>query len=794
MSNAPDDASPPARPALLLALLGLVGVLALAYLRVLVLGETFAVRDHLTWTLPSRAFLGESLRHGHLPEWWDMLRLGERFAADPNNGVTYPVAWLVAILDPLVAADVLLLVHILLMGVGLWLFARRLGASPLGAFFGAGALMLSGYVTSMIVNGSILMSLGWMPLVAWAALGIAQVDVSRDLFPRALVFALVLAGSVASGNPAHLNNIVLAVAVVALCAERLRPSLLALVLGGLLGSLMGAASLLAPLYALLDSTRASGLSLVDSGAWSMHPLRLVELLWPQFLGQGLRPERSLAWLWGHGGGSLEPVWSASDYIGLPVLLPAGLAALRGGRSARRLGALSLFFLLLALGTFTPAYRAYRAIFLFERVLRYPEKHLATALVLWSALAALGFDRMFSEERRSKTFLKVSMAVAAVLGLAVAVGHATRSDVEALVTTLGRARNIGLDAAGAVGAALDGGSSALAILLCLPLALWLSRRSRGRRFVPATYAALVLAQLVAHDWDIHVLIARDLIRKPPAILSGLSGAPTAEPIRLLRRTKDIVPITVSGEVRAVYLHQLAQQNEATRFGFDQLPGYSIAGTARFDALASASGRANLERIMDVLDIRYLIIGGLEAPGMGMPMRGLPFAGHVVLENTDRRPRAFVTYRWQHDVSDDRALAQLFAPDRAQADLGAIRLAGQGDSGHALDGPDACRIERPRPEEVRLHCRARAPGYAVLLDEWTQGWTATLDERSVPIERADTLFRAVAIPPGDHRVVMRYATPGLRTGAVLALVGWVVFLALSAVYYVRRRSQVPERGLA
>ena len=84
------------RRALRFGLLGLLAVLALAYLRVLFGGETFAVRDHLTWTLPSRAFLAESLRQGHLPEWWDHLRLGDRFAADPNNGVTYPPAWAVA--------------------------------------------------------------------------------------------------------------------------------------------------------------------------------------------------------------------------------------------------------------------------------------------------------------------------------------------------------------------------------------------------------------------------------------------------------------------------------------------------------------------------------------------------------------------------------------------------------------------------------------------------------------------------------------------------------------------------
>jgi len=772
---------------LLFSFAGLAAVLVLAYLRVLFFGETFAVRDHLTWTLPSRAFLAESLRHGHWPEWWDALRLGERFAADPNNGVTYPMAWLVALVDPLVGADLLLLLHLLLAGTGTVLFARRLGASRLGAFFGASTLMTSGYLTSMIVNGSILMALGWMPLLAWAALGIAQVEERKDYVGRALVFAGVLAGSVASGNPAQVNNSVLAGAIVLFCASRRGLAFGVLSAAGVLGLAMGAASLLPPLLTLADSARAAGLSLEQSGAWSMHPLRLIELVWPQFLGLGLRPEVSLAGLWAHGGGKLEPIWSGSNYVGLPVLLCAGLAALKDKGEVRRLAILSLAFVVLALGTFTPVYRFYRTVFWFEHVLRYPEKHLATAIVLWAALAAVGFDRWFECARADRRVRRIPVVFGLVVLAAVGIGYLSRVGLCGAIVQESRARGVGIDAPAAVRAVLEGGVWAALAALGMWIATRFSAHPRFGTLMRPGLAVLVIGHLVAHDWSVHVLIPRDIVRDKPVMLAPLKPSPAGVPTRILRRVQETMPITVSDEMRTMYLYELAADNTATRFGFGQVPGYSIAGTARFDALAEASGRASLERVMDLLDIRYLIIRAAEADAMGMPLvtPGV-LAGHVMLENQERRPRAFVAYRWQHVASDQQILASLFVPNRADVDLGAVRLSGQGDSQTSgTDNPSPCQIERPTPEHVLLHCRAERPGYAVLLDEWTHGWAATVDGRAVEIERADTVFRALAIPQGPHVVEMRYRTPGLRAGAVVSLGGWLVFAAMVAVFLVRRR---------
>jgi hypothetical protein len=767
------------RRAFLLGLLGLLGILGLAYLRVLLGGETFAVRDHLSWTLPSRAHLAESLRVGHLPEWWDHLRLGERFAADPNNGVTYPLAWMVALVDPLFGADLLLLLHLLLAGVGAFLLGRRLGASPLGAFFGGAALMTSGYMTSMPPNGSILMPLGWMPLVAWSALGVAQAESRSPFSWESLTFSAVLAGSVASGNPAGVNNIVLAVAIVLVGARHKLPALRSLTVAGSLGVLMGAASVLPPLLSLPDSVRASGFSLAQSGAWSMHPLRLVELVWPDFLGQGFRPECNLANFWVASGG-LEGSWSASDYVGFPVLVCAGVAALHRGGLGRRLGLLSLFFLLLALGTHTPVYGAYRAVFRFEQVLRYPEKHLATALVLWSALAAVGFDHLLDAKIKWRRLCLASLGLAVLLAAATGVGYALRGQLAESLFQAALARGRGLDGQAALAYVLEGGLVGAAVALLVGLAPWLARHPRLGRYARPGFVGLAVAQLLAHDWSTHVLLARELVRQTPALLAHLPVPHRPEVPRLVRRAREETPITVAGEVHALYLHQIAKDNTAARFGFGQVPGYAIAGTKRFDELAVASGRANLERVMDLLDIRYLLIEVGQAAGMGMPWRSpRPLAGHVVLENEVRRPRAFVAYRYWHGFSDEAVLARLFAPAPASVDLGAVHLAGAGASDTSTTLPPApCTVERPLPEHVILHCQASRTGYAVLLDEWTRGWSATVDGTAAHLERADVVFRAVAVPAGAHRVEMRYRTPGLRTGALLSLAGCLLFLGLLA----------------
>jgi hypothetical protein len=99
----------------------------------------------------------------------------------------------------------------------------------------------------------------------------------------------------------------------------------------------------------------------------------------------------------------------------------------------------------------------------------------------------------------------------------------------------------------------------------------------------------------------------------------------------------------------------------------------------------------------------------------------------------------------------------------------------------DGPRAepreSTIERYTPNEVVIQVDATAPGYLVLSDAWSPGWTASVDGASVGILRANMAFRAVLVPPGKHTVQFRFWPPGLSAGATISLLTATLLLCMS-----------------
>ena len=104
----------------------------------------------------------------------------------------------------------------------------------------------------------------------------------------------------------------------------------------------------------------------------------------------------------------------------------------------------------------------------------------------------------------------------------------------------------------------------------------------------------------------------------------------------------------------------------------------------------------------------------------------------------------------------------------------------------------RRRAPRPSIWRA--TAPAAGYAVLLDSFAAGWSATVDGAPAPIVRADEVARAVAIPAGAHTIAFRYRTPGLRAGALVSLAAWLAWLAALAVTRLRSRARAPRASAA
>jgi hypothetical protein len=596
-----------------------------------------------------------------------------------------------------------------------------------------------------------------------------------------------VAAAFLAGDPAGVITGGLLAVVVVLARAPDRPgrvrAVLALGGGAMLAMLVAGLLLVPALLELRENQRSGGLSTEESVLWSMHPWRFFELVIPRAFGDQTNRTRTLTRLLAdEGDGSdLDTTWASSVYLGLPVMLLA-LAAVRKNGGLRALALCSLGFVVLALGRNTPLYGLYRKVVIVEQFIRYPERHLAGAMVLWSALAGVGFQRLFGEGP-SRRWTLAMLGGALALGLLVVLEHAFAGELVSHFEALNRARQRDLHADRAVAAALGGGLSAFLVTALVAGALaarrWLPFVAP---FTPGAAAAVMLIGLSAEARAALPLVDRAEVSAIPEILEPLVGVPRDYPgdkglrPRIYRDRWIPVEAGVEAEDYARTVHACANENVAIPFGFAHVPGYQPGRTA-----SARIGRFFLKVpiIVDAFDVRYLI----------MPEENLPpgpkrvinqIAPMALVESQRMRPRGYVAPRWTWWPDDDAALEGLY-PD-AIRDTGAVRLIGSGPASGAERAqvkPRRCGVEMARPEEVLLRCDSPTGGYAVLLDEWAPGWTAEVDGRPAPVERVDALFRGVPVAPGAHQVRMRYRTPGLTAGAVASGLGVLLLIALWVV---------------
>jgi hypothetical protein len=148
------------------------------------------------------------------------------------------------------------------------------------------------------------------------------------------------------------------------------------------------------------------------------------------------------------------------------------------------------------------------------------------------------------------------------------------------------------------------------------------------------------------------------------------------------------------------------------------------------------------------------------------------GAVALYEYDRAlPRAFVA--GDVAVLDDPA-ALLDAMTRA--DLRRTAFVEAPLAGLPAAGGGAARIVAYAPHRVAIETDG-AGGLLVLTDQFAPGWSATVDGAAAPLVRTDYLFRGVPVPPGPHRIEMRYAPTSVWLGAAASALGLVLLVALA-----------------
>ncbi len=680
-------------------------VVVFACFQVIARGRTFGGGRYLAEVVPGVATVGERARALELAEWWDGVGMGVPFAANPDHAALYPAAWIAggigdATGSPLAGSDLLVVLHLVLLGIGAALASRRLGAADVAAIIAGGAAAASG-AAAWAIDGPTLGPLAWAPWIWLAAAGVGEARGLARARAGALMAAAaamsLYAGSLATAPPVVL--VALVVAVAASPARRRWRSLGAAAGALLLAAACAAAVLVPALEATLSRAAES-----QPASWA----QLAGVLWP--------------------GDALAP------YVGVPIATLALLAVRRAP-------------LLLATAIAVIATGRLGA----------PGAMVGALLVC--TLAGLGITTLL--EALPRQVLAVAGAIA-VFAIALAL----------LGAGLGATIAVGL-AAVAIGAWAQAPTSSLAM--------------------PALGAVLV-GHLIAQSWLMLPRVPRADFDAPPRLLAGaLAGVSTVArgplPPRLARPSLAGFTDRAGGADALRSAHDAAAPDSATRFGIAYVRGRDRAIPPR---LAAAWGAAALDshRFLDLYGIELVALPTNVALASGSkPLGELPAANAVLVANAERRPRAFVAARWRWVASDEQALRDVF-PVAVGVSHGlsllTVHLQGTGKDG----GPEAatparrCSIAAPSPEQIRLLCPRDAAGYAVLLDGWAPGWTATVGGRERPVERADVLARAVRLDAGERSVQLVYRTPGLRLGGLVAGLAWLNLLVIA--WLTRRRS--------
>ncbi len=363
------------------------------------------VYRRVTWRLlaPCRSFLGEQLRAGEFPGWYPFEQLGTTFHAQAVCGALHPLSWLSAGMRAERVLSLQVLCGAALAALGTWLFARALGAAPFGCAVAAIFYSLSGCLVAATANVPFLWSAAHLPLQLAAFASAARRSWSRG------ALALGVLATVSSALMGDVPGAAAFAAVAGLTGMMLAPAGARLrYLGGsalAAGLAFGlAAPQLLPSFAFLPETvrGGAGFPYKEATYWSLHPLRLPELLLPAFSPIGA-PGRAE-----HLFGSVPGMLLWFDALGGSALVSAlALAALaaRGidPRIRAALAALAGAGLLLALGRHTPFFGLARAAFPLLRAFRFPEKFAPLILAALSAAAALGWTAADRAWRLSLSF-------------------------------------------------------------------------------------------------------------------------------------------------------------------------------------------------------------------------------------------------------------------------------------------------------------------------------------------------------------------------------------------------------
>lgn len=180
--------------------------------------------------------------------------------------------------------------------------------------------------------------------------------------------------------------------------------------------------------------------------------------------------------------------------------------------------------------------------------------------------------------------------------------------------------------------------------------------------------------------------------------------------------------------------------------------------------------------------------------------LPVSSEVIGSGEDRYgnfslhrlddPRLFAHLLYQADIVDSDAFALALLRDPNFAPRQSVIL-NQAPDINLPSSPPAqpgtAAVTTFEPERIVVTVNTPADAILSLAHPHYPGWHATLDGQPVPLLRAYGALSAVAVPAGQHDLLLVYDPASYRIGAILSLVTWAGLGILSLYWWIGSRNR-------
>ena len=707
------------------------------------------------------------------------------------------------------------LLTVFLAGWGMYLYMRALGIGSWPALWAAAAFMSAPTFLSFTFAGhyakmTVIALLPWMYLC-----------LERGMKQGKTGYFLGLAVLIALGvySP-HLQMLQYALLVVGLyflfhlfqlyragCGRQLllaRTGLFAL--GVALGLGVGSEGLFPPyLHAKNESKRgvseaeseqSSQDQLARARSWSLHPEEMGSLVVPEFGGfYNLKQRRD--YYWGRNPGKYN-----SEYFGVIVTLLAIAAAFQFRRDPR-VAFMSLLFAVAAaftLGQHTPVHWLAFHLLPGGKVLR--TVGMAAFLFAFPAcvLAGFGLQRFLSADPANAALLRKRLLIiggtlTATAALITMAPHAVLEIWVSLVyPDITQAKRQIMQAS--VPQLVGGGLIATFLCTAATATLWAAMRGK----VSAAIACCALIALTLFDaWRIDKLF---LVYEDPA----------RYPDKRLENRATVSYLGSSGELFRVFpipSFQLLRSPGYHLDGVDVVTGFNNYTIRRYDRLLRefdsvlyylsarhAEGKEvpysdaqllqSVQPLLNLLNARYLVTP--KQLVLDVPEFPEVFARENLrlYENPQSLPWVYLASSYLVEPDEEKVIATLREGRVNPQDTPVLESAPALPLPRsALSAGDRVVTETNDPKTglIRMSVWCEQPRLLVVSENYYPNWRAYIDGVETPIQRANYIWKAVAVPAGEHAVELRYHSRPVAYSRAVTLLSMAAIAVLLLPVFLR-----------